>query len=629
MSGIVGIVTTPDEGTRVQERLLAMAQPLRRRIEMRAAQHASQQAGLAAVSLGTEGAMLARRAGVWLAVSGAVVGREQLARGLDLADGPDGLAELLLARFLTMGVAGVCDLNGSYAAAIWEEGPRRLTILKDRLGGGSNLYYWHKPGVFLFASEMKAFFSHPAFHAEVDELGVADLFLHQFVIGERTLLKAVRSMPAASVLTYQADRVTVARYWQPVFNPVNGGTPQVEEAVEGLAHYLQQAVARRVRPNTCLMVTGGLDSRTALGFYRRAAPELPLLTATVGKPGGQDLHMGSDIARAAGLPHLHIPLDSGYLAHYTPLAAWRLEGKLNGYGSWIFAAEPFLQARHVQYVMTGLFGNLISGRHYPQGMAEAGDLAAQLAVVRGQYQRKWRDLQRLMRPEIFARTAEASLDGLLSIYRASPASDPWSRFDHLSIHLMLARAAQTSDVLGDAATALEPFTDLDLFDFALRLPPEIRARSDFYMRMIARYLPEMAAQPHSRTGFPLTTDLWIRQRPLIEKATYYSRQVFKRLLPQFFSDEALSCVPHAEAIRSGSRDFMAEALSREEYLGDLFDMRVVRQMLEDHWAGRANHYLTLDGLATFSWFVRMFLDGEGFSPSAGPVFAAYEMPEMV
>src|SRR5207249_3783790 len=63
--------------------------------------------------------------------------------------------EVLLRAWEEWGEACVDRLRGMFAFAVWDAGRRRLLLARDRVGK-KPLYYWHRDGVLVFASEPKA-----------------------------------------------------------------------------------------------------------------------------------------------------------------------------------------------------------------------------------------------------------------------------------------------------------------------------------------------------------------------------------------------------------------------------------------------------------------------------------------
>jgi len=71
-------------------------------------------------------------------------------------------SEVLLEAFRRWGEGALPRFSGMFAFAIWDQAERTLFCARDR-AGEKPFYYASLPGVFLFASEPKAFQSWPAF----------------------------------------------------------------------------------------------------------------------------------------------------------------------------------------------------------------------------------------------------------------------------------------------------------------------------------------------------------------------------------------------------------------------------------------------------------------------------------
>ncbi|MEE9181992.1 MAG: asparagine synthetase B, partial [candidate division NC10 bacterium] len=75
--------------------------------------------------------------------------------------------EVILHLFEEEGERCVDHLRGMFAFVIWDAHRRRLFLARDRMGK-KPLYYWHRGGLFLFASEIKALLCHRAVSRALD-----------------------------------------------------------------------------------------------------------------------------------------------------------------------------------------------------------------------------------------------------------------------------------------------------------------------------------------------------------------------------------------------------------------------------------------------------------------------------
>lgn len=615
MPGITGLVT--DDPTQPRMEIERMIRPLQRRETHRADRFAGEYAALAAISLDDTRA-LSQRNGVWLALAGAVVEEAELFSRLRHYDGPVGSVEtqsdLLLELYLAFGLTGVINLNGSYALAIWETRDRKLTLVRDRLGT-ANLYTWHAPDRLMFASEYKAITWHPQFDKRIDEAALTDFFTYNQVMLDRTFFADVRMLPPGGVLVYQHGRATVRSEWNLTFEPRADATLSDDEWADAFAEHLAAAVKRRLQPNTCLFLTGGLDSRSIAGMARKMNPDLPVQTVTVGWQDGTDARVARSIAAALGFPHHRIALSGDYLARYAAICAWRAEGKLNAFGSWIYAGEEYLREMGFTSAMTGVFGNPVSGRHFLDILAFVKSEAHMRWVMGLAASSRKRALARVLKRSVVDRAGDLSMRVFADALQSSTAPDIYGKFDEMYFRVAVSRLAHNADVLGDQARVFDPFADRDLVDFAIRMPPRLRAGGRFYKRMIVRHLPELAGVVHGRTGRRLDDELRSDRLPLGQ----YAAWVRRRIRRMGFSgrrgkngsaggDPQGACIPHNETIRRGSRDFVVEVLSRGEYLEDFFDMDAVRSILADHLENRRDDYAVIAGLVTFSLWRQQFCD---------------------
>jgi hypothetical protein len=623
MPGIVGTISDTGLATHRDE-LDRMVSPLLRAPGLAASRHAGTAGGIASVYLDGAGSPLASRIGpgsrgrIWLAVHGLVF--------LDSAPPPIPvtgrrvewtLADTLLDRYLIGGLPAVCGLNGTYVLAIFEEKTGRLTLVRDRQGY-SKMYYWHEGKRLMFASEYKSISWHPDFQKVVDPVCVADIFLYRTPLEGRTLFRDIHSLPPAAILTFEDGRLSLRTYWKPTyFHP---GMPERrdEEYADEMAERLRNAVRRRVREDTLLLLTGGMDSRILAGMVRQVQPDHKITAASLGMETGQDVLVGRALAETLGIPHYHLPVTSEYLACYAPESTWRTEGKTGAYAAWICQAVLFMQAHGLKYAMSGMMGNFISGRHFPHELFTAKTVEDGVRAVNGAVHPYLEQMQAILSPGM-ARTAlheSAGTPGM--IYRRAQTDNLISRGDEFNFYFRTCRHGNTEDVLGDVSLPLEPYYDNDVFDYAVgKISPQARARSLYNPLLLMRHLPETTSVVMGNTNRSLKQDIAVWRSPFLRALEEYRGKLERYLCRthRWKTSVPPKSIPHEEAIREGSREFVCETLSETAYYDDLFDPRAVGRMLDEHIAGRANYFMTIDALLTFVLWRKQFCStGVSFEP---------------
>jgi hypothetical protein len=140
---------------------------------------------------------------------------------------------------------------------------------------------------------------------ELDPGALPELLAAEFVGGERTLLRGVRTLPAATVVDVGEDTVDERSYWpaKERWRPVSGDPHQ--SGADALLRHLERSVAAVARPY--LGLTDGLDSRVvAVGLAEIGAPAT---TFTWGSPDWPDVIGAARVATQLGLDHQVVPLE--------------------------------------------------------------------------------------------------------------------------------------------------------------------------------------------------------------------------------------------------------------------------------------------------------------------------------
>ncbi len=181
--------------------------------------------------------------------------------------------EVILYLYERYGFEGMLErLNGMFAIVIVDLNKGELHIARDHLG--VKPLYWTMVGsggagrTFMFASEVKAFLSHPAFRAELDEENLDEYLTFRYCASDRYLLKHVKQLPPGHRLRLTHSGVTVSRYWQ-VSDPQKIAMSP-DEALDGLDRLLRDSVKSQLLSDVKVgcQLSGGIDSSLVSVFAR-------------------------------------------------------------------------------------------------------------------------------------------------------------------------------------------------------------------------------------------------------------------------------------------------------------------------------------------------------------------------
>jgi len=169
--------------------------------------------------------------------------------------------EVLVHLYEERGADWLLQLNGQFAIALWDQTQRTLILARDRMGVRP-IYYTVKNGYLLFASEVKALFSHPDIEPELDPVSLAQIFTFWTTLSPRSCFRNIQSVPPGHYLTIKNGDIRVNQYWR-LDMAVNNDAPRsLDDAAEKLRYLLSDAVRLRLRSDVPVgaYLSGGLDS---------------------------------------------------------------------------------------------------------------------------------------------------------------------------------------------------------------------------------------------------------------------------------------------------------------------------------------------------------------------------------
>lgn len=477
--------------------------------------------------------------------------REELAAALDAPELSVPDSELVLRAYLRWGEECPARLLGDFAFAVWNPRRQQLFAARDVMGVRP-LFYHAGEGWLALASEVQALLRLPALPRVPDEVMAGDALLGwtDFSSVQRAFYRAVRRLPPAHWLRWDAGRLVVQRYWD-----IDPGRrirrKRREEYHEEYAALLRQAVAcrlRTVRP-VGVFLSGGMDSAAVASLIGRLKPAAGAHTFHMRLVDDRnDEHVFAQLAaRHASLPLHTVPLwgdnvldelESFVRLHHAPFGELTLANDLT--------LLRLAASEGSRVVFTGDGSDEVS--NFPP--AYVADLVRsgrwlRLARTLGPYARylghsprrfllnslrytvprtlqwlwkqaKWRHAPEWINPD-FARQS-----GMLERLRAVP---PVARFSSLSAQTDYATLTRGRRILVDERRQLEaarlgleyrfPFYDRRMVEFMLAVPWEEKV-SGWHVKSLLRHAPgvlpeELKQRPRKANYGQYSARLWRAQ----------------------------------------------------------------------------------------------------------------------
>ena len=185
--------------------------------------------------------------------------------------------EVLLHGFAAWGERLVPRLDGMFAFVVWDSHERALFAARDRMG--IKPFFYSTAAGFAFASTLAPFLRLTGFPQALDYEALRDYLAFQTPLAPHSFLAAVRQLPPASQLTWQARTGTLAlrRYWE-----IPGPTEPAPDPAQLLAR-IDTVLADSVRGQLVADVplgaflSGGIDSSLVVHYMAQAGAR-PLKT---------------------------------------------------------------------------------------------------------------------------------------------------------------------------------------------------------------------------------------------------------------------------------------------------------------------------------------------------------------
>lgn len=194
--------------------------------------------------------------------------------------------EVLLKAYRQWGEKFLDKLVGMFALAIYDRRERRLFLARDR-AGEKPLFYFHRHGRLVFASEMKALLESDLIPRDLDLQSLDQFLAYGYAIGERTMIEGVRRLPAGCCMTYSpvTDQLNQRRYWSlpELQQPETVDPVAMTDQLEAL---LTESVRQQLMADVPVgvMLSGGVDSSLVTAIAARVSAR-PIKTFTITFPG--------------------------------------------------------------------------------------------------------------------------------------------------------------------------------------------------------------------------------------------------------------------------------------------------------------------------------------------------------
>ncbi|HSE17892.1 MAG TPA: asparagine synthase (glutamine-hydrolyzing) [Pyrinomonadaceae bacterium] len=230
-------------------------------------------------------------------------------------------SETILHLYEERGLDFIHEIEGDYGIAIWDANKERLVLVRDRIGV-KPLYFYHKDGRFIFASEIKAILQHPAVTPDIDEQALYHYLTFLTTPAPTTLFRDIYKLPAGHLLTLTRDgTLNIQQYWDalPPKQKISGS--EDEQRAE-ILRLLRDSIRKRMMSDVPfgVFLSGGVDSSANVALMSEQMSR-PVETFTVGFSDAvylNELEPARRIAKQFGTNHHEVIISEKEMHEFLP-----------------------------------------------------------------------------------------------------------------------------------------------------------------------------------------------------------------------------------------------------------------------------------------------------------------------
>ncbi|MBN1899032.1 MAG: asparagine synthase (glutamine-hydrolyzing) [Spirochaetes bacterium] len=253
---------------------------------------------------------------VWITYNGEVynfneIKKELIKKGITFSSTSD--TEVILQSYKQWGMNALEKFRGMFAFVIWDETKEKMILVRDR-AGIKPLYYYYHDGVFLFSSELKAFYQFPYFNKQIDYDALAMFLQTGYITSPWSVFKYVKKLAPGTYLEIdKTGHMKTVTYWDVArfytMPPWEKKEKQIEEELERLM--IESFKYRLIADVPVgIFLSGGIDSSAVTALLQKNVKKA-LKTFTIGfeKKEYNEAAYAERIARRLGCDHTQMVLN--------------------------------------------------------------------------------------------------------------------------------------------------------------------------------------------------------------------------------------------------------------------------------------------------------------------------------
>ena len=217
------------------------------------------------------------------------------------------------------------ELNGSFLIAATDG--RKLIVATDKLATRPCFYSFQK-GRLLIGSQIKSIL--PLLEKKsINIEGIGDLLAFEFLLGERTLVNEICSVPAASFIEWKNGEIKKKKYWNFNFRYKKSDVEYPSRLLKLYEESVDNVLKTKGSSQKVgIFLSGGLDSRLLFGVLLKKNIKFSTITYDTNPPGGINPTISKRISEQFGIENIIVdfPYDVADSPEMIKESVWITDG---------------------------------------------------------------------------------------------------------------------------------------------------------------------------------------------------------------------------------------------------------------------------------------------------------------
>ncbi|WP_297890393.1 asparagine synthase (glutamine-hydrolyzing), partial [Sulfurihydrogenibium sp.] len=242
----------------------------------------------------------------------------------------DSDTEVILKSFHKWGMNSVDRFRGMFTFAIWDKAQKKLYLCRDRVGV-KPLYWYYKDGLFMFASELKAFHKHPKFRKNLNIDALLFYLQYGYIPQFYSIFENTYKLePGYFLVIDRNGNISKHQYWNVESFFIKGKQEKdkwLKKSEEDLTQELEDILTDSFKLRLVsdvpvgMFLSGGIDSSTVCALLAKEGIKLKTFTIGFYEREYNEADYAKKIAEFLGTDHTELycsPKEASDVIPYLP-----------------------------------------------------------------------------------------------------------------------------------------------------------------------------------------------------------------------------------------------------------------------------------------------------------------------